>query len=227
MHDMTAPTPSSSATIMNKNNQNDQLLEIIQSLVLQEQKLTNLLTKHKPLLTLPTPRTLSDVDEILALARTYSTRTSAPPGWNPNLPVVHFATPNPLPHQLRQGALGALQLTLAREERRRKRRRIQEEKEKKVQLELEAKNQSSMAKGNESPDPKLKEVEDRYRLEQETKRRMRKERKDRHQEQRLHPHSKELEKNKPAATMNLSDSSSSSGSEASDESDDDSMGEEN
>jgi hypothetical protein len=39
--------------------------------------------------------------------------------WNPNLPVIGFATPNPLPHQLRGGALGAMQLKLAREEKNR------------------------------------------------------------------------------------------------------------
>ena len=111
----------------NDNNNTDLLLQTVQSLVEQEQKLTTLLEKHKPLLTLPTPKTLSDVDEILALARTYSTRTSAPPGWNPSLPVVHFATPNPLPHQLRQGALGAMQLKLVRDERKLKRRRKKEE----------------------------------------------------------------------------------------------------
>jgi hypothetical protein len=56
--------------------------------------------------------------------------------WDPSLPVIGFATPNPLPHQLRGGALGAMQLKLAREE---KKRRIQqrlqrEEKERQIIL---------------------------------------------------------------------------------------------
>ena len=51
---------------------------------------------------------------ILAMARNWSSKTSAPAGWDPQLaPVMGFATPNPLPHQLRGGALAALQLELA------------------------------------------------------------------------------------------------------------------
>jgi len=69
---------------------------------------------------LPTPRNIEEVKTILAVARAYSLRTSAPPMWNPNLPVIGFATPNPLPHQLRGGALGAMQLKMAREEKNRK-----------------------------------------------------------------------------------------------------------
>jgi hypothetical protein len=60
--------------------------------------------------------------------------------WNPTLPVIGFATPNPLPHQLRGGALGAMQLKMAREE---KNRKIQEaadnlrEKERKEKMAVE------------------------------------------------------------------------------------------
>jgi hypothetical protein len=53
---------------------------------------------------------MEQVKEILAYARTLSTRTSAPCGWNPSLPLIGFATPNPLPHQIRGGCLGVLQL---------------------------------------------------------------------------------------------------------------------
>ena len=69
---------------------------------------------------LPTPSNIEEVKTILAVARSYSLRTSAPPMWNPNLPVIGFATPNPLPHQLRGGALGAMQLKMAREEKNRR-----------------------------------------------------------------------------------------------------------
>ena len=40
--------------------------------------------------------------------------------WDANLPVIGFARPTPLPHQLRGGALGAMQLKMAREEKNRK-----------------------------------------------------------------------------------------------------------
>jgi hypothetical protein len=85
---------------------------------------------------LPAPRSSADIPTILAVARAYSLRTSAPPAWNTNLPVVGFATPNPLPHQLRGGALGAMQLTLAREEKKRRRKELlaeeQREREKRL-----------------------------------------------------------------------------------------------
>lgn len=114
------------------------LLDHICNLVEAEQLLTEAIEKSLPLLSnnhqsssssvilsssqqaepplLPTPRNTEEVSTILAVARAYSLRTSAPPMWNPNLPVIGFATPNPLPHQLRGGALGAMQLKLAREE---------------------------------------------------------------------------------------------------------------
>merc|ERR1719491_1759067 len=49
---------------------------------------------------------MDTVNEVLALARTLSSRTSAPCSWDPTMPMVNFATPNPLPHQIRGGALG-------------------------------------------------------------------------------------------------------------------------
>jgi hypothetical protein len=56
--------------------------------------------------------------------------------WDPSLPVIGFATPNPLPHQLRGGALGAMQLKLAREEKKRRiqQRMLREEKERQIIL---------------------------------------------------------------------------------------------
>lgn len=113
------------------------LLNHVRSLVEAERALTDAIEQSTPLLQqntmsssilssqsdpplLPTPRNIEEVKTILAVARTYSLRTSAPPMWNPNLPVIGFATPNPLPHQLRGGALGAMQLKMAREEKNRK-----------------------------------------------------------------------------------------------------------
>lgn len=76
----------------------------------------------------PIPTTMEEVERILAVARVLATRTSAPVRWNPAAPVVGFSTPNPMPHQLRGGALAALQLDRARQtERLKKRQRKQEE----------------------------------------------------------------------------------------------------
>lgn len=115
------------------------LLDHVRTLVEVERALTDALEKSTPLLSsqhngisssilssqsdpplLPTPRDIEEVKTILAVARAYSLRTSAPPMWNSNLPVIGFATPNPLPHQLRGGALGTMQLKMAREEKNRK-----------------------------------------------------------------------------------------------------------
>ena len=130
---------------MEIDNHNDEsLLSCVRSLVEVERELNTVLTKSQALLEsrsthfdesnpplLPTPTTMSQIETILALARTYSSRTSAPAGWNPTLPVVTFATPNPLPHQLRGGALGAMQLKMARKMKRR------DEEERKQQLDKE------------------------------------------------------------------------------------------
>lgn len=58
----------------------------------------------------PIPRTMEQVQAILSLGRSYSNRTSAPAGWTSTTPLIHFTTPNPLPHQLRHSALATLQL---------------------------------------------------------------------------------------------------------------------
>lgn len=96
----------------------DSLLERVQSLVELERSLTVAMEKAEPWMpggnSRPLPKTMEEVDHILCIARNLASRTSAPAGWNPQAPVVGFATPNPLPHQLRGGALGALQLELAR-----------------------------------------------------------------------------------------------------------------
>ena len=143
------------------NNNNDVpvlLLSNIQTLVQLEQSLTTTLTKTKPLLSLPTPKSISQAKQILALAKTYSTRTSAPPGWNPSLPVVHFCTPSPYPHQLRGGSLGALQLQLVKEEKVFKKRKIvelEQEHKKRMELDLMKKKDSEDVT---SKDAKKKEI---------------------------------------------------------------------
>jgi hypothetical protein len=62
----------------------------------------------------PIPTSMKEAETILQVARTFSSRTSAPAGWTPVAPITNFATPNPLPNQLRGGALATLQLERAK-----------------------------------------------------------------------------------------------------------------
>lgn len=248
------------------------LLDHVRTLVEAEQGLTEALEKCLPLLSnnnqtstssgihsssqqvehplLPTPRSADEVPAILAVARAYSLRTSAPPMWNPNLPVVGFATPNPLPHQLRGGALGALQLKMAREERNKRglellerqrekdrRRKLEEEddamkKEKDedmmdVEKNEEDGNTTTSAKRKRQDDEKevtsaKKDIMERQMKEKrETEASAQREQKQSRQQQKQTK--EEYEKKKEAANMNLSDSSSSSSSSDSEDggSDDD------
>ena len=64
------------------------LLSCIQELILVERTLTETLEERKRRRSRPTPISMSQVESILALARTYSSRTSAPPGWRPSNLVV-------------------------------------------------------------------------------------------------------------------------------------------
>lgn len=124
------------------------LLESAQALVQIERSLTAALEDAEPWLpksssssmsatngpfVRPLPKTVEQVEQVLAVARNLAARTSAPAGWNPQAPVVGFATPNPLPHQLRGGALGTLQLQRAKQqliiEESKKRKREKEAKE--------------------------------------------------------------------------------------------------
>jgi hypothetical protein len=100
-------------------------LDQTQSLVEVEHSLTEALEKASPWLSLPS-LSMQDVEHVLHLARKLASRTSAPAGWNPQAPVMGFATPNPLPHQLRGGALGTLQLELAQAEQERTKKRKKE-----------------------------------------------------------------------------------------------------
>lgn len=187
------------------------LLSCVKSLVKLEQSLTQSLSTTRPLLSLSTPQTSTQINTILALARTYSTRTSAPPGWNPNLPVLHFSTPNPLPHQLRQGMLGAMELQLVKEERVAKRRKIEEEQQAK-RIKLEA-----MQKDGEA-DPKKKEVMEHDMHENQDRRKLIEQKKRMAAVQKMNEEKEKSKlKKKAAVSMNLSDSSSSD-----DESDSDS-----
>lgn len=135
---------NSSCIVMMENSDNS-LLSKTQSLIRVERSLTATIEKVEPWLvsnTLkkssltdhmdtrvrPIPRTMEQVHQILAVGRNLASRTSAPAGWNPQAPLVGFSTPNPLPHQLRGGALAALQLDRARKtENDRKRQREQAE----------------------------------------------------------------------------------------------------
>jgi Vitamin-D-receptor interacting Mediator subunit 4 len=62
----------------------------------------------------PVPSCMKEAETILQVARSLSSRTSAPAGWTPVAPITNFATPNPLPNQLRGGALATLQLERAK-----------------------------------------------------------------------------------------------------------------
>jgi hypothetical protein len=146
----TAATQHKSNTKMEASNEHEDdlmLLEKAQALVEVEQALTATLEKVEPWLLVnattnidpnrprvrPIPTTMEQVRSILAVARNLGSRTSAPAAWNPAAPVVGFSTPNPMPHQLRGGALAALQLERARQaERDRKRQRVQEEEKEKT-----------------------------------------------------------------------------------------------
>jgi len=116
------------------------LLEKTQALIELERSLTRTLERVEPWLTTcsnnnvrigirvrPIPTSMDQVEKVLAVARNFSSRTSAPAGWNPNAPVIGFSTPNPLPHQLRGGALAALELQRARQAEQDKKRKRQEE----------------------------------------------------------------------------------------------------
>jgi len=96
----------------------------------------------------PIPTDSSDDDngqirQVLASARVLAARTSAPAGWNPSAPVMGFSTPSPLPHQLRGGALAALQLERARKAERdkKRKRRLEERRRRQQQAEQEEREQ--------------------------------------------------------------------------------------
>ena len=120
------------------------LLEKVQALIDVEKALTASIEKVEPWLVhqttitttmsvvdqprvRPIPTTLVEAVNVLSVARNWASRTSAPAGWTPNAPVVGFSTPNPMPHQLRGGALATLQLERAKQAETTKKRQKMEE----------------------------------------------------------------------------------------------------
>ena len=143
------------------------MLSAVARLSEAERRLTQVLDKTSrylpnstdPLL-LPTPQSMEEVTTVLAVARTYADRTSAPSGWNPNVPIFGFVTPNPLPHQLRGGQLAALQLQQAQEERERKRKAVREEQEEKKnkQIKTEKMDRKRRAAADQDGDVKMEDA---------------------------------------------------------------------
>jgi hypothetical protein len=120
------------------------LLDSMQALIKCERDLTEALEEAEPWLSSstttpvrPLPSSMKEVTQVLAMARNLSARTSAPAGWNPQAPVTGFATPNPLPHQLRGGALGTLQLERARAAKRQRQEQEKTNAEQKTQQETQ------------------------------------------------------------------------------------------
>ena len=102
---------------------------------------------HRPRVR-PLPTSLEEAQNVLAVARNLANRTSAPAGWNPAAPVIGFSTPNPLPHQLRGGALAVLQLERAQQaEADRKRQKRQQQDKKAKTNALAAATAAGTAKG--------------------------------------------------------------------------------
>ena len=151
----------------------------------------------------PIPTNMTEALHILSVARTLSNRTSAPAGWNPAAPVVNFTTPNPLPHQLRGGALATLQLERAKEaESEKKRQKLeQQEKERQEQEPTTDKKSANNQTANDQTPPSAKRGVSAPK-----------------QQQPKHAH---YRKSKPqqqqAISMNLSDSDSSSDDDDDDE----------
>ena len=164
----------------------------------------NYASRNKP--RLATPNDMDTVNEVLALARMLSSRTSAPPsGWDPTMPMVNFSTPNPLPHQLRGGSLAAMQLQGAKLDRTRKNKRRLEE----VQQE-EERRKADAAAAQVAKDGDLKKTDknERRLLTEEQRKELDAQR------------ARARVPAKPVDTMNLSDSSSSSSYETDDDDDD-------
>ena len=125
----------------------------------------------------------------MAVARNLANRTSAPVGWNPMAPVIGFSTPNPMPHQLRGGALATLQLERAKQaESDKKRIQLQQQQEKMEKTAQKAEKKTEYIPLN---DPKRVEIRDHKLTEQKQRR------------------AQPQERPKVQVSMNLSDSSSS------------------
>jgi len=218
------------------------LSDCVKSLVNLEWALTSTLESTEALLDLATPKSQLEVEHVLAIARSYSTKTSAPPGWSPSLPVLHFSTPNPLPHQLRRGNLSMMELEIIRQEKRdrldHKRKQMHQDEVRAQKLKLEQQQQME----REAKDPKKKELHVHYQMEDESERNVLHDRKEKLGEKQIVLDQKEVHlgttqrltgtsvtiSNEPketkasvissssaAMTMNLSDSESSTSSSSS------------
>ena len=175
-----------------------ELLEKLQAVIQVEKSLTETLERVEPWLrsskstnprVRPLPTSLEQAEQILAVARNLANRTSAPAGWNPMAPVIGFSTPNPMPHQLRGGALATLQLERAKQaESDKKRIQLQQQQEK---IEKTAQKAEKKMEYNPLNDPKRVEIREHKLSEQKQRR------------------AQPQERPKVQVSMNLSDSSSS------------------
>jgi len=189
----------------------DPLLELLdqaQAVIEVEKALTETLEKVEPWLrssnstnprVRPLPTSLEQAEQILAVARNLASRTSAPAGWNPMAPVIGFSTPNPMPHQLRGGALATLQLERAKQaESDKKRIKLQQEQEKKTAA---ASNKSEKGSEHGGPlDPKRVEIRDHKQTPPPP---------EQPQRRASHPPQKVAKPKQQEVSMNLSDSESS------------------
>ena len=216
---MTSSTPPS------QNNDLD-LLDRTHKVMKAEQKLTALLERVDPWLgnpgdqsavrnhystrVRPIPQTMDQVENILSLARSWASKTSAPAGWDPSAPVIGFATPNPLPHHLRGGALAALQLERATKEKFRASKLKEEERESKAQAakeekeELERQKQLEQQQSEQTAEAQSKNPKKRMRAENSNSPK---------------PQQRPAQQRQPSVgvSMNLSDSSSEEESEEDDD----------
>jgi len=186
------------------------LLDQAQAVIEVEKALTETLERVEPWLrgsststsnprVRPLPTSLEQAEQVLAVARNLASRTSAPAGWNPMAPVIGFSTPNPMPHQLRGGALATLQLERAKQaESDKKRIKLQQEQEKKTAV------ASKSEKGSEHGgplDPKRVEIRDHKQTPPPPP--------EPQQRRASHPPQKVAKPKQQEVSMNLSDSESS------------------
>ena len=161
----TTNSSSESGMATDANAEKAALLKKAQAMIELEQSLTATIEKVEPWLpncnagnntssrprVRPLPTSMEQVDVILAVARNWAARTSAPAGWNPAAPVMGFTTPNPMPHQLRGGALAGMQLERARQGERDKKRQRLEQQQKLKESEIAASKKSEDDSTNKDP----------------------------------------------------------------------------
>lgn len=139
--------------------QGEMLLDRVQRLVEIERSLTYAIEEAEPWLpgsgsARPLPSDMLGVVNVLNLARNLASRTSAPAGWNPQAPVIGFTTPNPLPHQLRGGSLGGLQLEMARKHQQEFKKEQLEKKREREEAKKKEENQTQPTTKRPAPGPR-------------------------------------------------------------------------